>query len=162
MVHLPVRCYPTCVSLGKVVRLGGGKGHITVAPLVADTANLSQHLHGLLTGLRLHRVTSQVRVATVTSLKLLLLPAPPLMLILDLVQRVVLVREREHTLLSKLNTDMFDLVGARQETSESHSLRRHRRSSTQLATTLLQTEVEPDTATASLALHNLTPTQQTT
>lgn len=87
---------PTCVSLGKVVRLSGGKGDITVAPLMADTANLSQHPHGLLTRLRLHRVTSQVRVATVTSLKLLLLPAPPLMLILDLVQRVVLVRERTH------------------------------------------------------------------
>lgn len=83
--ELPVRCSPTCVSLGQVVLLSGGKGDITVAALVADAADLSQHPHGLLTGLRLHRVTSQVRVATVTGLKLLLPPAPPLMLILELV-----------------------------------------------------------------------------
>lgn len=85
-----VRCVLTCMSQGQVVRLSCCQGDITVAALVADPADLSQHPHGLLTRLWLHRVTSKVWVATVTSLKLLLLPLPPIALVLNLVQRVVL------------------------------------------------------------------------
>lgn len=86
------------MSLGQVVWLGGCQGDVAVAPLVADPANLSQHPHGLLAWLWLDWVTSEVRVATVTSLKLLLLPPPPLVLILNLVQRMVLnqVRKQDH------------------------------------------------------------------
>lgn len=84
------------MSQGEVVRLDSCQGDVTVAPLVADPADLSQHPHGLLARLRLHWVTSQVGVATVTSLKLLLLPPPPLTLVLNLVQRVVLIQERRH------------------------------------------------------------------
>lgn len=94
--HQPVRCLPTCVSQGQVVWLGSCQGDVAMAALVADPADLSQHPHGLLARLRLHRVTSQVRVTTVTSLKLLLLAPLPLTLILNLVQRVVLIQERRH------------------------------------------------------------------
>lgn len=77
-----------------MVGFGGCQGDVTVAALVSDSADLSQHSHGLLTRLRLDWVTCQVGVATVPSLKLLLLPSAPLTLVLDLVQGVVLVRER--------------------------------------------------------------------
>lgn len=94
--HQPVRCLPTCMSQGQVVWLGGCQGDVAVAALVADPTDLSQHPHGLLARLRLHRVTSQVRVTTVTSLKLLLLAPPLLTLVLNLVHRVVLIQERRH------------------------------------------------------------------
>lgn len=81
------------MSQGQVVRLSICKGDIAVAALVTDPAYLSQHPHGLLTWLWLHRVTCQVGVTTVTSLKLLFLP-PPLAIILNLIQRVVLIQER--------------------------------------------------------------------
>lgn len=70
-------------------------------PLVADPPHLRKHPHGLLTWLRLHRVTCQVWVTTVTSLKFLLLTAPALTLILDLVKGVVLVRRGRNVFQSK-------------------------------------------------------------
>lgn len=69
-----------------------GERDVAVAALVADPPHLSQHPHGLLARLRLHRVAGEIGVATVTGLKLLLLAPLTLALVLDLVQGVVLVR----------------------------------------------------------------------
>lgn len=82
---------PTCASRGQVIGHGVGERDVAVPPLVADPPHLRQHPHGLLARLRLHRVTCQVWVTTVTSLELLLLTAPALTLTLDLVKGVVLV-----------------------------------------------------------------------
>lgn len=80
------------MSQGQVVGLNGCQGDVTVSALVADPADLSQHPHGLLAWLRLHRVTGEVRVTTITGLKLLLLTPTQFPLNLNLVQRMVLIR----------------------------------------------------------------------
>lgn len=64
-----------------------------MATLVADSADLSQHPHGLLAGLRLHWVTGQIWVATVTSLKLLFLSPSLLPIDQNRIKGVVLTQE---------------------------------------------------------------------
>lgn len=80
-----------------------------MAPLVADPADLRQHPHGLLARLRLHWVASQVGVASVTSLKLLLETPPLLVLVRDLVKRMVLNRDRTQNSLGEGWSPVSDL-----------------------------------------------------
>lgn len=79
----------------EVFRFCCSQRHIAVPALVADPADLRQHPHGLLARLRLNRVAGQVGVASVASLKLLLLAPPQLTVHQNRVKWVVLIQEGE-------------------------------------------------------------------
>lgn len=85
----------TRVSQVEVFGFCSSQGDVAVPTLVADPADLSQHPHRLLARLWLHRVSCQIGVASVASLKLLLLPSSQLMVHQNRVKGVVLIQERE-------------------------------------------------------------------